>query len=99
MYKELKDDIEGFIPPDHGYLVGWAVQGNIEGYACNDVYGVLFGRSFTAQCLFNCTRGKIKFTCRKGIRPPFTLGVCVYVYDIMILTGLGKTYRCSNLLA
>ena len=27
MYKELMDDIEGFVPPDHGYLVGWAVQG------------------------------------------------------------------------
>ena len=37
MYKELKNDIEGFIPPDHGYLVGWAEQGNIESYACNDV--------------------------------------------------------------
>lgn len=27
MYKELMGDIDGFVPPDHGYLAGWAVQG------------------------------------------------------------------------
>ena len=27
MYKELMDDVEGFTLPDHGYLAGWAVQG------------------------------------------------------------------------
>ena len=29
MYKELQEDIEGFAPPDHGYLAGWAVQGHL----------------------------------------------------------------------
>ncbi|MEZ9057075.1 uracil-DNA glycosylase [Vibrio pelagius] len=27
MYKELADDIEGFVPPTHGYLASWAKQG------------------------------------------------------------------------
>ncbi|PJG84671.1 uracil-DNA glycosylase [Conservatibacter flavescens] len=27
MYKELRDDIDGFIVPNHGYLVEWAQQG------------------------------------------------------------------------
>lgn len=27
IYKELKSDIEGFIPPSHGYLASWAKQG------------------------------------------------------------------------
>ena len=27
MYKELAEDIEGFIPPTHGYLESWAEQG------------------------------------------------------------------------
>ena len=27
MYKELSSDIEGFKSPDHGYLMGWAKQG------------------------------------------------------------------------
>eukprot|EP00747_Dinoflagellata_sp_TGD_P164888 gnl/TRDRNA2_/TRDRNA2_185444_c0_seq1.p1 gnl/TRDRNA2_/TRDRNA2_185444_c0~~gnl/TRDRNA2_/TRDRNA2_185444_c0_seq1.p1 ORF type:complete len:267 (-),score=55.81 gnl/TRDRNA2_/TRDRNA2_185444_c0_seq1:41-841(-) len=27
MYKELKDDIPGFVAPDHGYLLQWAQQG------------------------------------------------------------------------
>jgi uracil DNA glycosylase len=27
MYKELMQDIDGFVPPDHGYLAGWAKQG------------------------------------------------------------------------
>jgi len=27
MYKELSSDIEGFKLPDHGYLMGWAKQG------------------------------------------------------------------------
>jgi uracil-DNA glycosylase len=26
MYKELKDDVPGFVPPKHGYLVSWAQQ-------------------------------------------------------------------------
>ena len=28
MYKELKQDIVGFEHPGHGYLLGWAKQGN-----------------------------------------------------------------------
>ena len=27
MYKELSSDIEGFVKPDHGHLIGWADQG------------------------------------------------------------------------
>ena len=27
IYKELKQDIDGFEIPDHGYLAGWAQQG------------------------------------------------------------------------
>ncbi|KAL1137668.1 hypothetical protein AAG570_009364, partial [Ranatra chinensis] len=27
MYKELKTDITGFVPPKHGHLIGWARQG------------------------------------------------------------------------
>ena len=27
MYKELAEDIEGFVPPTHGYLKSWAEQG------------------------------------------------------------------------
>ena len=27
IYKELMKNIEGFTLPDHGYLVGWAKQG------------------------------------------------------------------------
>jgi len=29
MYKELSSDIEGFKLPDHGYLMGWAKQGEL----------------------------------------------------------------------
>jgi len=29
MYKELATDIPGFQTPDHGYLMGWAVQGMV----------------------------------------------------------------------
>lgn len=32
MYKELSSDIDGFKIPDHGYLMGWAKQGEILGY-------------------------------------------------------------------
>uniref|UniRef100_A0A0A9WK06 Uracil-DNA glycosylase n=1 Tax=Lygus hesperus TaxID=30085 RepID=A0A0A9WK06_LYGHE len=34
MYKELANDIEGFVPPKHGYLVGWARQGVLLLNAC-----------------------------------------------------------------
>jgi uracil-DNA glycosylase len=27
IYRELKDDIPGFVPPKHGYLTSWATQG------------------------------------------------------------------------
>ena len=27
MYKELEEDIPGFVRPKHGHLVGWADQG------------------------------------------------------------------------
>ena len=43
MYKELVDDIEGFVPPDHGYLVGWAVQGVLYlFYKCGLIIHCLF---------------------------------------------------------
>ena len=29
IYKELQNDIEGFEPPKHGYLLGWAKQGEL----------------------------------------------------------------------
>jgi uracil-DNA glycosylase len=34
MYKELMQDIDGFVPPDHGYLAGWAKQGVLLLNAC-----------------------------------------------------------------
>lgn len=34
MYQELSQDIDGFVPPDHGYLVGWARQGVLLLNAC-----------------------------------------------------------------
>ena len=30
MYKELADDIDGFKVPSHGYLRGWAKQGDYQ---------------------------------------------------------------------
>jgi uracil DNA glycosylase len=27
IYKELKNDIDGFVVPNHGTLIGWATQG------------------------------------------------------------------------
>lgn len=34
MYKELKDDIPDFVPPNHGTLTGWAKQGVLLLNAC-----------------------------------------------------------------
>lgn len=34
IYKELQNDIEGFEPPKHGYLLGWAKQGVLLLNAC-----------------------------------------------------------------
>lgn len=34
MYKELEDDIPGFVRPPHGYLLGWAKQGVLLLNAC-----------------------------------------------------------------
>lgn len=36
IFKELSNDIEGFKVPNHGYLVGWAMQGKCEGDRCID---------------------------------------------------------------
>lgn len=30
MYKELQTDVSGFTKPDHGYLMGWANQGELQ---------------------------------------------------------------------
>ncbi len=34
MYKELSTDVEGFTPPSHGNLMGWATQGVLLLNAC-----------------------------------------------------------------
>lgn len=31
IYKELTSDIDGFQAPKHGYLLGWAKQGELSG--------------------------------------------------------------------
>ena len=38
IYKELGNCIDGFIIPDHGYLEGWARQGNRIIYSLYKVY-------------------------------------------------------------
>lgn len=34
MYKELSNDVEGFVTPMHGFLMGWATQGVLLLNAC-----------------------------------------------------------------
>ncbi len=34
MYKELSTDVDGFMAPSHGYLMGWARQGVLLLNAC-----------------------------------------------------------------
>ena len=108
MYKELQEDIEGFTPPDHGYLAGWAVQGHIYRPLFETTVYMLkwlsvFSRYFAGVLLLNAcltVREREPNSHAGKVRTSFQTYTpcCVTPHGVVCDKGLGEADRCSDLL-
>ena len=93
------EDVEGFTPPDHGYLVGWAVQGTVHTCTCGSCLYIVShysGVLLLNACLTvreqvpNSHAGKVR---AQYIQCYSFTAACVHMY-----VGLGETdRRCDSL--